>query len=353
MRFQESRRREDEAIASISDRVAEELEKEGLVAALDRQAAQKRSLIAGYNADLGKLVVKDTEVQAKRHAELSRAAQTLNGKIQSVSNQRRTFFTMQDEVKNMRATKAPEMLRELQARHPGSGLVTAQWDEFLLVYKGDVDKALSGYIVWADQEIAKINGVPPPPGDPDVTLIADGGDLATVKLATIKAEMVRLEQFISADTVVRSQYVALSSRIAQENGALKALETRLIDAQAALARRKALQTEREASYVRVFDAIVSEQNELIALYAPLMARLAGSSGTLRKLSFSVSRVVDADTWGDFAEDELIDCRRAGPFYGRGSLITLANSERRCPISPIYAGFRANGRAGASWIGRRP
>ena len=139
-------------------------------------------------------------------------------------------------------------------------------------------------------------------------LIADGVDLATVKLATIKAEMARLEKFISADTVVRNQYTALSSRIAQENTALKALETRLTDAQGAMARRKALQTEREASYGRLFDAIVSEENELIALYAPLMARLAVSSGTLRKLSFSVSRVVDADAWGGFAEDKLIDCR---------------------------------------------
>jgi ABC-type cobalamin/Fe3+-siderophores transport system ATPase subunit len=326
VRFQQSRVREDQAIASISDRISEELEKEGLVASYDQQAAQKRSLIAGYNVDLGKLVVKGTEVQAKRHAELSRAAQVLNGKIQNLSNQRRTFLTMQDEVKSMRATKAPEMLRELQSRHTGSGLATAQWDEFLLDYKGDVDKALAGYIVWADQEIANINGVSPPPRDPNIALIADGEDLATVKLATIKAEMARLEQFISADTVVRSQYAALSARIAQENSALKALETRLSDAQAALARRKTLQTEREASYGRVFDAIVSEQNELIALYAPLMARLASSSGTLRKLSFSVSRVVDADTWGDFAEDKLIDCRRAGPFYGRGSLIKLANSE---------------------------
>jgi outer membrane murein-binding lipoprotein Lpp len=45
-------------------------------------------LIAGYNADLAKLVVNGTEAQAKRHAELSRAAQTLNGKIQNLSNQR-------------------------------------------------------------------------------------------------------------------------------------------------------------------------------------------------------------------------------------------------------------------------
>ena len=118
MRFQQSRQREAEAIASISERIAEELEKEGLVAALDNQAAQKRILIAGYNADLAKLVVKGTEVQATRHAELSQAAQVLNGKIQSFGNQRRTFLTMQDEVRNMRATKAPEMLREVTGATP-------------------------------------------------------------------------------------------------------------------------------------------------------------------------------------------------------------------------------------------
>jgi len=326
MRFQQSRQREADAIASISERIAEELEKEGLVAALNQQTAQKRSLIAGYNADLAKLVIKGTQVQAKRHAELSQAAQALNVKIQSFGNQRRTFLTLQDEVRNMRATKAPEMLRELQARHPGSGLNAVQWDEFLLVYKGDVNKALSGYIAWADQEVANINGTPPKAGDPNVPLIADGEDLATVKLATIKAEMARLEQFISADTLIRKQYVALSSRIALKNNALKALEARVVDAQGAAARRKALQSEREAAYGRVFDAIISEQNVLVALYAPLMARLATLSGTLQKLSFSVSRVVDANTWADFAEDNLIDCRKSGPFSGRGSLTARANSE---------------------------
>jgi energy-coupling factor transporter ATP-binding protein EcfA2 len=328
VRFQESRQREVEAIASISDRIAEELEKEGLVGVYTQQVTQKRNLIAGYNADLGKLVVKGTEVQAKRHAELSRAAQALNVKIQDLSNQRRTFLTMQDEVRSMRATKAPEMLRELQARHTRSGLSTTQWADFLLVYKGNVDKALSDYVVWADQEIAKINGDPLPPGDPNVALIADGEDLATVKLARINAEMSRLERFISADTVVRKQYGALSARIAQENIALKTLETRLTDAQGAKARRKALQTERDESYGRVFDAIVGEQNALAGLYAPLMDRLASSSGTLKKLSFSVSRIVNADAWGGFAEEELIDCRKSGPFYGRGSLIKLANSELR-------------------------
>ena len=142
----------------------------------------------------------------------------------------------------MRATKAPEMLRELQARYPGSGLNATQWDEFLLVYKGDVDKALADYIAWADQEIAKINGVPPPPGDPNVPLIADGEDLATVKLATIKAEMARLEQFISADNSFAINILRSRRGSLRRTTRSKLLRARLTDAQGAAARRKALQT---------------------------------------------------------------------------------------------------------------
>ena len=54
-----------------------------------------------------------------------------------------------------------------------------------------------------------------------------------------------------------------------------------------------------------------------------MARLATSSGTLKKLSFSVRRIADVQAWGTFAEEELLDRRKTGPFYGRGSLIAAA------------------------------
>ncbi len=62
----------------------------------------------------------------------------------------------------------------------------------------------------------------------------------------------------------------------------------------------------------------SEQTTLAELYAPLMARLAASSGTLHKLGFSVRRVVDSHQWGGFAEENLLDRRKVGPFNGRGS-----------------------------------
>lgn len=215
-------------------------------------------------------------------------------------------------------------MRQAQARHTNSGLDAKQWDDFLLIYKGDVDKSLTAYMAWADGEVRKLNGVPPPPGDPNVALVADAADLSTLSLAPIAAEMTRLETLFSADKLVRDQYAALTGRIAQENSALQTLETRLTDAQGAAARRKDLQTERDDTYGRVFEAIINEQNALAGLYAPLMARLAASSGTLKKLSFSVRRIADVAEWGSFAEEKLIDRRDSGPFHGRGSLIAVAS-----------------------------
>lgn len=333
MRFQQARGREVEAIAAISDRIAVELEKESIVDGLLQQTAQKRELVKNYNADLAKLVVKGSEAQANRHAQLNQVAQGLAARVQNYQNQHRIFVTMQDEVGNMRSTKAPEMLRQIQARYLNSGLNPAQWDDFLLIYKGDVDKALNGYIAWADQEIAKLQGAAPSAGAPNTPLIADAEDLSTVQLARLKAEMTRLEQIIGADAAVRKQYTALATRISQENTALKALEDRLSDAQGAAARRKTLQAEREASYGRVLGAIISEQNELTALYAPLLARLRNSPGTLRRLGFRVTRMVDVNTWGEFAEQKLIDRRKSGPFSGRGALIGLANAE----LKPMWEG----------------
>ncbi|HEY8248555.1 MAG TPA: AAA family ATPase [Hyphomicrobium sp.] len=322
-RFQQAREREAEAIADISDRIATEFEKESLVATLTTQVGQKKKLIADYTVDRAKLVVKGTEAQVTRHTRLSEAAQKLRNKIQSFGNQRRTFVALQDEVRSMRATRAPEMLRQAQARHGNSGLDAKQWDEFLLVYKGDVDKSLTAYVAWADGEVRKLNGVPPPPGDPNVALIPETADLSALPLAPIAAEMTRLEALFSADKIVRDQYAALTGRIAQESSALQTLETRLTDAQGAAARRKDLQTERDDTYGRVFEAIINEQNALAGLYAPLMARLGASSGTLKKLSFSVRRIADVQAWGSVAEEELLDRRKTGPFYGRGSLIAAA------------------------------
>lgn len=326
LRFLQSREREADSIAATSERIAEELEKEAFIGSLAKQVIQKEELINGYNADLSKLVVKGTEAQAQRHIALNEATQLRTSQVTAFGAQRRTFMALQDEVKNTRASRAPEMLRDAQARHSISGLSPKQWDSFLLIYKGNVDEALAGYISWVDLEIAKINGVAPSAGNLNTPLIADNADLEKIELVTLRAEMARLEKFISADTVIRNQYAALSKRISTENGALRTLKTRLDDARGAADRRKIMQQEREEAYARLFDAVISEQQALADLYAPLMERLATSSGTLRKLSFTVSRVVDVSGWANVGEVNLIDCRKAGQFYGRGSLLNVVTTD---------------------------
>ncbi len=101
---------------------------------------------------------------------------------------------------------------------------------------------------------------------------------------------------------------------------LRTLQKRLTDAKGAATRRKDLQRERDDAYGRVFEAIINEQNALAGHYEPLMARLAASSGTLNKLCFSVRRITDVHARGSVAEEELLDQRKTGPFYGRGALI---------------------------------
>lgn len=322
-RFLQARQREVDSIAATSEHIAHELEKEALIGSLANQVAQKEELIKGYNADRSKLVVTGTEAQAQRHTALTVAAQRLTSRVTAFGAQRRTFVAMQDEVKNTRASKIPEMLREAKTRHVGSGLTPEQWDDFLLTYKGNVENALTGYITWADNEITKINGVAPPEGSPSPPLVADDADLDTIQLATLKAEMARLEKLISADVVIRNQYAALSKRISTESGALGTLKASLTNAQGAAERRKSLQKEREEAYGQLFEAFISEQKALTDLYAPLMMRLATSSETLKKLSFSVKRVVDVARWANVGEVKLIDCRKAGDFFGRGSLERVA------------------------------
>ena len=322
-RFRQARAREATAIVAISQRISDELEKERLMPSLKQQIGQKEKLIAGYRTDLSKLAIRGSEAEIKRHGELQDVAQTKRKEIEGFKSQRRTFETLQDEVSSMRATTAPELLRQTQTRHPRSGLDEDMWAEFLLDYRGPVDKSLVGYIKWADKKIAELTGAPPsslPSGSPYIPTDADPNSLG---LAVLMAEIARLESLFQADKLVRDQYSATSQRIAGEERELQTLRDRLTDHEGAAEHRKNLQQERGDAYERVLGAIIAEEAELAALYEPLKKRLAAASGTLNKLEFSVFRTADAISWAETAEETLLDRRQAGDFRGRGSLVEKA------------------------------
>lgn len=319
-----ARDREAEAVSQVSERISTELEKEKLIATYEGQVAHKKKLVDAYTADRAKLVSAGSEKRAQRHTELAGAANQVRAKLRQFAGQRQTFLAMQDEVKDLRRNQAPEALRQAQARHTHSGMSAEQWAAFLLDYKGPVDNDLAGYVKWVDGKVAELKGTTPAPGDPTAAYFADDTDLSTLSQAVLEAEMARLEKLVSADKETQRRYTALSGSIATESAALQTLTEKLKDAQGARDRARELQTQREEAYGRALDALVAEQSVLEELYAPLMARLAASSGTLKKLSFSVARVANVEQWALEAEDGLIDLRKAGAFRGKGTLLQKAN-----------------------------
>lgn len=314
-----ARAREAEAVAQISDRISTELEKEKLVASYEAEVAKKKKLVDAYTADRAKLVSKGSEKRAQRHMELAGVANQIHANLRRFTNQRQAFLAMQDEVKDMRRNQAPEALRQAQARHAHSGMSEEQWAAFLMDYTGPVDENLTGYVKWVDNEIGKLKGTVPPLGDPNTPYFPDDTDLSTLTQAVLEAEMKRLEKLVNADKEAQRRYAALSKNIATETAALQTLTEKLKDAKGARGRARELQAEREAAYGRAFDELIAEQSVLEELYAPLMERLAASSGTLKKLSFSVARVANVELWAGEAEEGLIDLRKVGAFRGKGTL----------------------------------
>jgi hypothetical protein len=323
-RLRLARDREAEAVSQISERISTELEKEKLVATYEAQVAQKKKLVDAYTADRAKLVSAGSEKRAQRHTELAGAANQVRAKLRQFAGQRQTFLALQDEVKDLRRNQAPEALRQTQARHTHSGMSPEQWAAFLLDYKGPIDNDLARYVRWVDGEIAKLRGTAPTPGDPNTPYFPNDTDLSTLSQGVLEAEMARLEKLVSADKETQRQYTALSGRIATETAALQTLTEKRNDCKGARDRARELQAQREEAYGRAFDALVAEQSVLEDLYAPLMARLASASGTLKKLSFSVARVAHVEQWASEAEDGLIDLRKAGAFRGKGTLLQKAN-----------------------------
>jgi hypothetical protein len=162
-------------------------------------------------------------------------------------------------------------------------------------------------------------------GDPNVALIGDDADLKNATLNLLEAEIGRLEKLIGADRVTAGKFSTLTKRINEETTSLNNLKERLIDCQGAMERVRQLVEDREAAYVRVFEAVVAEEAMLSELYSPLMERLTASSGTLKKLSFSVTREADVEEWSEAGED-LLDLRRQGSFKGRGTLRQYADAD---------------------------
>jgi ABC-type lipoprotein export system ATPase subunit len=350
-RFREARAREEDTLASLSEQIGTELEKETLVDPLKKQIDEKTKLITGYANDRSKLVAKGSEARIARLEALTTAAEKVQRYLRFFSTQEQSLLALGDEISNFRSHQAPQLLRQMQERYKSSNMKSDTWARFRLDYKGDVDTPLAENLARSRENAKAWRGTPRPSApDHNIALIPDDAPLDDIPLALLQAEITRLEKLVSADRDTANKFVALSKRIAEENTTLERLKEKLADCAGARERALGLVNEREAAYVRVFDAITDEQAILADLYSPLMTRLSKAKGTLKKLSFSVTREADVDRWAA-AGEELLDLRHRGPFRGRGTLRQLADAALKAAwetgdpqtVNAAMATFRADNR----------
>ena len=186
-------------IASLSEQIAVERYKGRLPALLTPQIAEKQKEIDRYTSDRANLRLKGSSQDRDRFNNISSAFSAKETEIRNYSNRKLSFQSLKDEVANTRQAKAPEMLRQAKERHASSHLGDTQWDEFLLIFKGDVDSQLNSYMAWADGEILKLKGNSTVVTQP---IPSDAIDFSSFSLLQLEQERNRLQLLLSADKVV-------------------------------------------------------------------------------------------------------------------------------------------------------
>lgn len=323
--LRDNRARDEEAIARLSDEIGVEREKQSQIAGLKSQITQRESSLAGYIKGRDALVTTGSSERVARLNALTEAADYVRTQIRLWSQQSQTLRSLQSDVSDFRTNRAPMALRTSKKTFAGAELDEKAWDAFRQTYAGDVDGTLAERLQKADQQVAAWRGKELPRKATDQEpYVADDADLKKLSLGELEAEIGRIQRLINIDTDTANRLRSITTKIGDENAALKRLRDALADCEGAAERAKQLAEDREKAYLRVFESIVAEEQVLHELYRPLMDRLAQTSGTLRKLSFSVSRHADVHRWATEGE-RLFDKRRNGPFKGVGTLETWAES----------------------------
>lgn len=347
-RHRQARLREESALAIVSERIGAELEKVKLVEGYKAQIAEKGRILAQCRSDRDKLVSAGSEARVLRLQALTEAAEKVRNKVRHFNLQSQQLLTLQDEVKDVRTNWAPEDLRNTSETHVATGIRGDDWKPFQMDYQGKVDEILIDRLKKAQASGASWKGRPPAPkSDRETAYVADDAELERQPLATLEAEINRLQQLVNVDKTTALKFASLSKKIIDEMELQARLQDKFSDAEGAKQRADNLQAEREAIYRRVFEAIAAEEGVLNELYMPIKARLAGAGGALSKLAFSVTRTADAAAWAQRGEDELVDLRRQGPFKGKGTLQQIAEQDLkpaweagdRGAISAAMTGFR--------------
>jgi hypothetical protein len=318
-RSREAREREELNIAEISDQIGTEHEKQVQAKTLEKGIAEKADILKRLKREQQTLAVKGGKERVERLSALNEAQEKVREKVRFYALEVTKLQSLQDEVANVRDHGAREALRESQETYKDAHLEPEEWEQFLMDYTGEVDVTLADKLKKAQDQTEIWKGkAPPQKVDLKESYVTNDADLEKLSLAILAAEIGRLVQLVASDKQTQNKLADNAKKLSSETSAKTKLEERLVESKAAAGKIETFISERQLSYEKVFDAVIAEQTVLSDLYKPLTKKLELETGTLKKLSFSVHRIADIDTWAANGES-LLDLRRIGPLKGTGAL----------------------------------
>ncbi len=324
------RQQQEENFKQISSDLARERVRKANLETLTKQNKEKEDSIAKDINDRKTLTGNNSEERSQRLEAVARAVDTITANVNEKKRQYRAIAALQTEIAAIKKNLAEKQLKDLKSKHPDAKLDNNQWDNFQLVFKGDVDSILQQKMQEARSEIDKLGGSPQPEVDmsipPSTTpYVTDDCDLLTQPLVLVEGELTRLRRLAGIDEENSKKLARLSDKITRDQAALANIEREIELAKQADGKIKELVAARKVSYAAIFDAIIDEEKSLAELYAPLKSNLQNQTGTVGKLSFTVRRNIDVKGWAE-AGEALLDLRKGGSFRGKGQLQEIATKD---------------------------
>lgn len=142
--YRDVRRREEAALAAVSDQIGIELDKSRQVPALKVQISEKEKLVARYDQDRKNLLPQGQNDTSERLQTLIAAAEKVRGYLRYYAAQQASLVALKSEVLDVRQHQAPSALRSMKERHSKAALESSEWERFLLDYSGHRSETLHG-----------------------------------------------------------------------------------------------------------------------------------------------------------------------------------------------------------------
>ena len=296
--------------------VQEQLAIDSLPKAKEERTAQEKSL-QGAHADLAKLIPKDAEAHAKRLAELNSAYAKVSSRVESLRRREKLISDFEAEVARYREVEVDAELGRLQERYSLLQLTQEDWSAFAKRFTGNVDGILLRESKLVAEDIAEMTSALPQGSTQWEAMNVNNWPLDILKL-----ELRKVQEAVGLDGEMQKRYTLLQRQISEKEGALRKLNSAISSGEGAPLRLKSLIDRRRGEYRRAFTTFLDEEAVLRELYAPLAGQIAASGGSLSKMEFQVSRIVNIEAWARRGES-LLDLRRTSSFRGEGALQKIA------------------------------